>query len=52
MRALIDRVWIWAVGPRGEGFALFCAIVIALGFYALCVAGIVAVVGLLVAVFG
>lgn len=49
---MIRRAWIWAFGPHGEGFALLCAIVAAAAFYLLIVAGCVAVIAALTAVFG
>lgn len=48
----MTRLWIWAFGPRGEGFALLAAILAAAGFYVLIVAGIVAAVSVLMLVAG
>lgn len=46
------RLWIWAFGPRGEGFALLAAMITMVAFYVLLLAGIVALISVLVAVSG
>lgn len=48
----MTRLWIWAFGPRGEGFALLAAMIAVASFYVLVLAGIVAVIGALIGVSG